>query len=262
MIPTLAAEPIAYIGAFPITNSMVNTTIVSVLLLGSVAILRRKMVLIPRGFQNAVESIVELMITYIEPVAGSAARARRFLPIVGTLFLFILISNWMGILPGVGSIGLWQTHGGEQVLVPLFRPATSDLNTTLALALFAIVGTHIFGTLTIGIWKHLNRFLQIMPIINGFRKGGINIIVGFIEFGVGIIETIGEIAKVVSLSLRLYGNIFAGEVLLTVMASIFAFGLPLPFIFMELIVGIVQALVFAMLTLAFLSIMTEEPHHS
>ncbi len=261
MLPPLAAETIAHIGSFPITNSIVNTGVASVLLVGGALFARRGMRDVPRGFQNIAEAIVEFLLRAAESVTGDAARARRFLPLVGTLFLFILLSNWMGILPGVGTIGIWEELHGKIELVPIFRPAMSDVNTTLALAVFSILATHIFGIIAVGAWKHANRFIQIQPVIDGFRKGGIEIAVGFINFGVGIIEAIGEVAKVVSLSLRLFGNIFAGEVLLTVMASLLAFFLPLPFLGLELIVGIIQATVFSMLTLVFLTVMTEQPHH-
>lgn len=230
------------------------------LLVGGSLFARRKLRDVPRGLQNIAEAILEFLLRAIESVTGDAVRARRFLPIVGSLFLFILLSNWIGILPGVGTIGIWEEVHGEVELVPIFRSAMSDVNTTLALAVFSILATHLFGIIAVGVWKHANRFIQIEPIITGFRKGGIEIIVGFINFGVGIIEAIGEVAKVISLSLRLFGNIFAGEVLLTVMASLLAFFLPLPFLGLELIVGIIQAMVFSMLTLVFLTVMTEQPH--
>ena len=255
----LAAESLMTIGSFPVTNSVVTTAIVSLGLLLTALVIRTKQALVPRGIQNVVESILEFVLGFMQQVTNDRERARRFLPIVGTLFFFILFSNWLGILPGVGSIGSWQIVHGERELIPLFRPAMSDLNTTLALAVFAIVATHLFGITAIGIWKHANKFFQFGTIVQGFKKGGINIFVGLVEFVIGIIETIAEIAKVVSLSLRLYGNVFAGEVLLTVIGSLVAFIAPLPFIALELIVGIVQAMVFSMLTLVFMTVLTEKP---
>lgn len=257
----LAAESLMTIGSFPVTNSVVTTAIVSLGLLLTAFVIRTKRALVPRGIQNLTESILEFILNFMQQVTNDKERARRFLPIVGTLFLFILLSNWLGLLPGVGSIGSWQVVHGEMELIPLFRPAMSDLNTTLALAIFAIVATHIFGIIAIGVWQHANKFFQFGTIVQGFRKGGIHIFVGLIEFVVGIIETIAEVAKVVSLSLRLYGNVFAGEVLLTVIGSLIAFVAPLPFMALELIVGIVQAMVFSMLTLVFMTVLTEKPHH-
>lgn len=261
MIPTLTAEPIIYLGSFPVTNSIINTAIASLGLLSVGFVVRVRRAMVPRGIQNAVEMVIEFMLGYCEQVTRDKQRARKFLPIVGTLFLFILISNWMGILPGVGSIGVWQMHHGEPVLIPLFRPAMSDLNTTLALSVFGIGATHIFGIVLIGFFKHANKFVQLGTVWKNVRKGGINIFVGIVEFGIGLIETVTEIAKIISLSLRLYGNIFAGEVLLTVIASLIAFLAPLPFMALELFVGAIQATVFAMLVLVFMTVLTEQSDH-
>jgi len=148
--------------------------------------------------------------------------------------------------------------------MPLLRGATADLNTTLAIALFSVIMSHIFGVITVGAWSHFNKFVNLKAIVaipKKFKKDPSIIMVNPIKIFVGLIEVISEIAKVASLSLRLFGNIFAGEVLLASMMAISAFILPLPFMFLELIVGIVQALVFAILTLAFMSIATTNEEH-
>jgi len=167
----------------------------------------------------------------------------------------------MGLFPGTGSIGVYQFHHGEVELIPILRPAASDLNLTLAMALIAVIGSHIFGIFTIGFFKHANKFIQLGTLWSSVRKGGINIFIGLVEFMVGIIELVSEAAKVVSLSLRLFGNIFAGEVLLTVIAGLVAFFVPLPFMGLELIVGIIQAMVFSLLTLVYLTVATEKISH-
>ena len=170
----------------------------------------------------------------------------------------------MGLLPGVGTIGFVETLEHEKVFVPLLRGATADLNTTLAMALFAVVMSHVFGVIVVGLWNHFNKFVNIKAIIaipKKVKKDPTILMINPIKIFVGLIEIVGEIAKVASLSLRLFGNIFAGEVLLASMMALSAFILPLPFMFLELIVGIVQALVFAILTLAFMSIaITAEEH--
>ena len=153
---------------------------------------------------------------------------------------------------------------GGRVFVPLLRGATADLNTTLAISLFAVILSHILGVVWVGAWNHFNKFFNIKALAQIFKKGRkepILIMVNPIKAFVGLIEVVGEIAKIASLSLRLFGNIFAGEVLLASMMAISAFLLPLPFMFLELIVGIVQALVFAILTLAFMSIATTNEEH-
>ena len=141
--------------------------------------------------------------------------------------------------------------------MPLFRGATADINTTLALALFAVIASNIFGVIMIGGWNYFNKFINLKAFISlphAIKQDKAAVIVNPITFFVGLIEVIGEVAKVASLSFRLFGNIFAGEVLLASMAVIFAFLLPIPFMFLEVIVGLIQALIFAMLTLVYFTI--------
>ena len=258
LIPPAAAEPLLHIGSFPITNAMVNGWIAVAFFVLVAFIARKRKGLVPTGFHNIVEGIVEFMLIEVEKVAGDRNNAKKFLPIVGTIFLFILFSNWIGLVPGTGSIGVWGIHEGHKALIPLLRPAASDLNLTLAIAIFAVLSSHVIGLTSIGPMSHFSKFINIRGIFRSLKKGPIAIAVAIIEFGVGIIEIVGEIAKVVSLSLRLFGNVFAGEVLLTVMLGIMAFFLPIPFIFLELLVGIIQATVFAMLTLAYLTVATQD----
>jgi F-type H+-transporting ATPase subunit a len=199
-----------------------------------------------------------------DQVTGSRAKTKRIFPIVFAIFIFILINNWLGLLPGIGSIGFIEKEGSHLLFVPLFRGGTADLNTTLALALFTVIGSNIFGFIAVGFWKHFNKYVNLKAfaeIPGKIRKEPTIIFVNPIKVFVGIIEIIGEIAKVASLSFRLFGNIFAGEVLLAAMAVIFAYILPIPFMFLEVIVGIIQALIFAMLTLVYFTIAgTAEEH--
>ena len=151
----------------------------------------------------------------------------------------------MGILPGVGSLGLKEVVGHEEVFVPLFRSTNSDLNMTLALGLISVIATQIFGISALGFFTHFSRFISFKTPIRFFT---------------GILELVAEIAKVVSFSFRLFGNIFAGEVLLVVVFFLVPLIVPLPFMVMEIFVGFIQALVFAMLTLVFLTIATAKEH--
>ena len=252
----LAAEPIFHLGWLPVTNTMINAWIAVAFFAVLGFVVRTKRAMIPRGVQNVMEAVAEFFLTTIESVTHDRVRAKKFLPIVGTIFLFILLSNWMGLIPGTGSIGV--RHGAE--FIPLFRPASSDLNFTLALAVLSVMGANIFGIAAIGFFKHLNKFVPFGTVVASFRKGGINIFTGIVEFFVGLIELVSEVAKIVSLSLRLFGNVFAGEVLLTVIASLVAFFLPLPFLALELLVGAIQAMVFALLVLVYLTVATEPMH--
>ena len=261
LIPPAAAESLFHVGSFPITNAMVNGWIAVVFFVLVAFVASRRKGLVPKGVHNVIEGTIEFMLTETQKVTGDAKRAKQFLPIVGTIFLFILFSNWLGLLPGTGSIGVWGLHNGEVELIPLLRPAASDLNLTLAIAVFAVLASHVIGLLTVGVISHVSKFVNIRGIFRSLKKGPIAILVAVIEFAVGLLEIVSEMAKVVSLSLRLFGNIFAGEVLLTVMLGILAYFLPIPFMFLELLVGIIQATVFAMLTLAYLTVATEEHGH-
>lgn len=260
-LPPLAAEPLFHIGSFPVTNAYVNSTIALVILVVVAFLIKVSMKEVPGRLQNFVESIFESLLGYFDQVTNDREKSKKFLPFVGTVFLFILISNWLGQLPGTGSIGLWLIHEGHLTLIPILRPATSDLNLTIAIALVSVVASHVLGMFTLGFFTHWNKFIQLGTIWKALKTlSPIKILTAFVEFIVGIIELFSEVAKIVSLSLRLFGNIFAGEVLMTVISSLFAYGLPLPFIALEFIVGIVQATVFALLTLVYLTVASSAPH--
>jgi F-type H+-transporting ATPase subunit a len=259
-IPPLVAEPIFHIGNFPVTNAYINSTIAVVIFAIAGFILRKKTAMIPDKVQNAAEGLLEFMLGYVDQVTKDRKKSMKFFPIVGGLFLFILVSNWMGLIPGTGSIGRYLMMHGEKELVPLFRPTNSDLNMTLAMAVFSVIASHIFGIAAIGFFKYANKFIKVWDLVTSVRKGGMSIFVAVVEFAVGIIEVFSEVAKMVSLSLRLFGNIFAGEVLLTVLAGLIAYGVPLPFMLLEVLVGLIQAIVFSMLTLVYLTIATTPIH--
>ncbi|KKR21637.1 MAG: ATP synthase subunit a [Parcubacteria group bacterium GW2011_GWE2_39_37] len=247
---TLFAEPIAHIGSFTITNSLLTSWITVLILVVFFVSIGRKMKQVPGKLQNVFEILLEEALKLADSVTGARKKTEKFLPITLSLFLFILVNNWLGLLPGFGTIGFIEKAEGHSVFIPLLRGGTADLNTTLAISLFAVVMSHIMGVVAIGAWHHLNKFINIKLISEMAKKvwkEPMLLVVNPIKFFVGIIETIGELAKVASLSFRLFGNIFAGEVLLASMMAIFAYALPLPFIFLEIIVGLVQALVFAIL---------------
>lgn len=261
---TLFAEPIYEMGSFTITNSLLNSWLVVIIIAIISITLSRKIKKIPSGIQNVFEMVIEGLLGVFDSVTGSREKSLKFFPFVFTFFVFILINNWMGLLPGIGSIGQIAEHGGHKMFIPYFRGGTADINTTLALATIGVVASHIFRVIAVGAWKYLNKFINIkafLEIPKKFKKDPTIIIVNPIKAFVGLIEIISEIAKVASLSFRLFGNIFAGEVLLASMSAILAFGLPIPFMFLEVIVGVIQALIFAMLILAYLTMNTSEEEH-
>ena len=260
-IVPVAAEAIFSIGTFSVTNTLINAFLALGIFLVTAFFLRSAKKDVPGRFQNFVEMVIEFLLKFFDQVTGDREKSKKFFPMVGSLFLFILVCNWMGLLPGVGSIGLWKGLAGEKEFVPLFRSANSDLNLTLAMAVLSVIGSHIVGVVTIGFFAHANKFIQLGGIWKALKSmKPINILVSLIEFVVGLIEMVSEIAKMASLSLRLFGNVFAGEVLITVIGSLAAFLIPLPFMALEILVGIVQATVFAMLTLVYLTVMTMKPH--
>jgi F-type H+-transporting ATPase subunit a len=261
---TIFAEPVLTVGNFPITNSLLSGWITVFILLTFFILIGKKVSQVPRGLQNIFEIILEEAFNLADSVTGNRKKTEKFLPLVLTLFLFILVNNWLGLLPGVGTVGFVENHAGHSVFVPLLRGATADLNMTLALSLFVVVLSHILGVMSLGVWSHLNKFINfkiLWQTVKKAHKEPMLLMVNPIKIFVGLIEIVGEIAKVASLSLRLFGNIFAGEVLLASMMAISAYVLPIPFMFMEIIVGTVQALVFAILTLAFISIATTAEEH-
>lgn len=229
----LKPEILGYFHNFPITNTLLVSWIVMGILIIAVIVTRLQIKLIPSGIQNFFESIIEVAYTTVADLAGES-KAKVFFPFIMTFFLFIITANWLGLIPGFGTI----TYKGQ----PLLRGMNSDLNMTLSLALVSAIATHIFAVKYLGIKNYLLRWVALNPIF----------------LFVGILEIIGEFTKIVSLSFRLFGNIFAGEVVLSTISSIAAFILPLPFYFLEIIVGFVQAAVFAMLTLVFMVILSEK----
>ncbi len=253
MVP-LAAEPIAHLGTFPITNAMVNAWIVTVFFVIIAAIVSRRKGLIPRGIQNVIEGVIATILGEVEKVTGDRKSARMFFPLIATIFLVILFNNWLGLVPGTGTIGIYGIMHGEMELIPLLRPAGSDLNFTLAIAATALVVSHLAGIRATGVLNYVGKFINVKGIWKSLKHGPMAIMTAVIEFGVGFIEIIGEVAKVLSLSLRLFGNVFAGEMLMVVMLGLVSIAIPVPFIFLEILVGFVQATVFSMLTLVYLMI--------
>ena len=222
---------------FPVTNTIVTTLVADIIIIAIVIAVRKAFSLYPKGIQNCIEMIYEYFYGTIEEVSSKVV---VIFPWVLTFFLFIVVSNLLGQFPGFETIKV-NIAGGE---VPLFKTATSDLNVTAALAVTSIFMCSFYSIKYTGIKNYIGRFIN-------FKMFPIFLIVGILEF-------VGEFTKVISLSCRLFGNLFAGENVMATISSMFAFGLPLPFMLLELLVALIQAIVFAMLTMAFMSIMIEK----
>lgn len=240
----LAPETIFQIGFLPITNTLITTWFSMIVIIGLVYASTRTIALVPGRPQAVIEIVLDWIYGLGEGLSDPV-RAKKFFSIVATFFIFILFANYLGLIPGVGTIGFYQVHGQEEVWVPLIRPMNTDLNATLALALISVTMTHYYAISILGFGAYLGKFFSLNPVF----------------LFVGLLEIIAEFTKLISLSFRLFGNIFAGEALLVTISSLFAFILPLPFMALELLVGFVQAMIFMMLTLVFMIILSEKAAH-
>lgn len=251
-IPTLAPEALFHLGPVTVTNTMINVWLAIVIFAVIGIVISRTAKLRPGKFQNGFEHIIEILFGYFDQVTGDRTKTRRFFPLVGSIFFFILLSNWLGLLPGTGSITVG--HG------MLLRPANTDLNLTAAMAIVSVVASHLYAFAAIGVFTHLSKFIQLKQLALSVKKGPVGVFGAVVEFAVGLLEIISEFAKMLSLSLRLFGNIFAGEVLISVISALAIALVPTPFMMLELLVGLIQASVFAMLTLVYLTLASEAPH--
>lgn len=242
---SITPEIITNLLGIPVSNTLITSLMATVILAAIAYFSTREMKETPKGAQNILETIIEALFKMTDGVTGDRKQTYQFFPIVATIFIFIITSNWLGLVPGFGSLGFYETaeegmlEGGHAVFVPLLRSTNSDLNTTLALAVVSVLAIQIFGIMALGVFKYGKKFINFSSPI---------------KFFVGILELVSEVAKMISFSFRLFGNVFAGEVLLVVIMTLAPFIAPLPFFGLELFVGFVQALVFAMLTIVFLKV--------
>lgn len=270
---SIAAEKVFEAYGFPITNSLMATGIASLLLILFAIMVGNNLKRKPGTAQLIAELIIGGLHSFFGQMSGK--HGEKFFPLVTTIFLFVVTSNWLGLLPGVGSIGLYETEEpheetvvaeavpaeeqaeetavtetvdqaeGEEAteevhrkFVPILRGPTADLNNTIALGIVAFFAIQYYGFTTLGL-GHLKRYIDISNPI---------------KFFVGALEAVLDLSKIISFAFRLFGNIFAGEVLLAVMAFLMPVLVPVPFFFLEVFVGLIQGLVFAMLTAVFISL--------
>src|SRR3989344_4215296 len=253
---TLFAEPIYHYKDFFITNALLTSWIAVIFIIILSFVIRSKLKEVPRGIQSFFEVIIEGALSLCDQVTNDRALSIKIFPIAISVFIFILVNNWLGILP-FGGFGLIEEGETGAVFVPFLRGGTADINTTIALAVMAVLGANIFGVFSIGIWKTFNKYVNlkvIRQIGKKLQKDPTIIIVAPITFFVGLIEIVGEFAKIASLSFRLFGNVFAGEVLLVSMAALVGYIIPIPFLFLEILVGLIQALIFSILLVVYFTI--------
>ncbi len=257
----ISAEKLTEWMGIPITNTLLMSWVVVIVLTIFALLTRYRMKLVPSKVQLVVELMVENVFSFIADTLESKELARRFFPLIVTIFVFIFTANMLEFIPGVGSIGFiakeatqlaGKTSGGE--FIPLFRSMSTDLNVTLALAIISFLVIEISGILVVGFFRYFHRFLP----FGAFKHGIGN---GLIAFFVGIIEFVSELIRLISFSFRLFGNIFAGEVLLAVVTFFVPFIIPVPFMIFEVFVGFIQAAIFAMLTLFFIKLAVTDAAH-
>lgn len=257
---TLYAEHIGDIGPLPVTNALFTSWIVVGVIVIFALVLKFKIKQVPRGIQNFFEFVIDGAMSLSDQVTGDRKISEKAFPFVFPVFIFILLSNWIGIMP-FGGFGLIEHTDHGQVFIPLIRSGTADINGNLALAIISIIGANIFGILSIGLWKTINKYVNLNAlgsIFTKIKKDPMIILTAPIMFAIGFLELIGEFAKVASLSFRLFGNVFAGEVLLASMAAIVAYVVPIPFLILEVFVGVIQAFIFAILTLVYYTIASQD----
>lgn len=239
---SLKAETLFHLFGIGITNSLFLTGMVMAVLIIFSLLLSRKISVVPGMVQSGVEMGFEKLLGVMEATLGSRPKAEQYFPLIATIFIFIMLSNLLGLLPGVGS--LFLKHEG--VHVPLFRSPAADLNFTLAFAVISVIASNLLGMQAVGVLPHIKKYLNVSNPIKLF---------------IGVLELVSEFAKIISLSFRLFGNVFAGEVLLTIVFSLAPYLIPLPFLFLELFVGLIQAFLFAMLTLVSIALHTAHEEH-
>ncbi len=264
---TLFAEPVYHHQNLTITNALITSWVAVIIIVILSLVVRSKLKEIPKGIQNFFEVIVEGALSLCDQVTNDRKLSVKIFPIAISVFVFILVNNWIGLVP-LGGLGLLERGKEGLSFISFLRGGTADINTTLALAIMAVIGANVFGVFSIGLWKTFNKYVNIRvlgDIWKKVRKEPTVILVAPITFFVGLIEIVGEFAKVASLSFRLFGNVFAGEVLLVSMAALVGYVVPIPFIFLEILVGVIQALIFSILLVVYFTIGAsdhDEEHHS
>jgi F-type H+-transporting ATPase subunit a len=267
-------DPFFKLGPIYITNTLIASWLSILVLVGFFFFATRKMRLIPKGLQSFAELVIEIILNFVEGVAGRE-NGRRFFPIVATIFLYVLMNAWLGLLPVFNVIGIahagtsdtllnsflsiFPKYSGAIIDVPILRPANTDINIPLMLALVSFLSVEYWGITSLGFRYYLGKFLRFQQLFQGLKdlvKGKIkpalsSILFGIIDAFVGILETLAEFVRIISFTFRLFGNMTAGEVLLLMITFLIPWVVGSLFYGLETLLGFIQALIFAALTLVF-----------
>jgi len=266
----LPSEGVFHISAFTVTNTLIAGWL-TIIVLGSLFYAAtRKMKLIPDKLQNLAELVVETLLNFVKGVAGEN-NARTLFPLVATIFLYVWTNALLALIPIFGTIGIIEHNG---TFVPLLRAANTDINLPLSIALISFVSVEFWGLRSLGFFHYINGFFNFGQLRDGFKslfKGKIKpavsgIMFGFINLFIGGLEILSHFIRIISFTFRLFGNMTAGEILLLVVSFLIPLVASIPFYGLELLVGVLQALIFAGLTLVFgviaMAPHEEEPEHA
>lgn len=242
-IPGLDPEILFTVGGYPIANSTFFIFVIILAFLVGTFFVFRKFTLRPGGFQVAVEAIYEGILGLVDQITSNRKRSQIIFPVIGAMLVYLAVANLIGLIPGLENITLNGT--------PLFNTPTADFNTTFGLALGAVIIINIISIIEWGPFAYVGKFVPLHKVYQGFRKGIGAGFMSIIDFLLGVLDIIGEFAKVISLSLRLFGNMYAGQVLAVILLGAFAYIIPSVWLAMNLFVGLLQAMVFASLVAAY-----------
>jgi len=251
----LPAEPVAHIGHFSVTNTLIASWFTIIVLVVLSFILTRKMQLIPGKRQAMAEAIVEGLLNFVESVAGKK-QSRMLFPGVATIFLYVISNAYLALFPFFGSIGIIE-HDGK--FAPLFRAANTDVNVPLSIAIMSFIFVETWGMRALGVLHYVSEFVNVRQMGQGFKElfagqvktAVMNIVFGFINLFVGVLEIFSHLTRMLSFTFRLFGNMTAGEILILVSSFLIPLIFTIPFYGLELLIGLIQALIFSGLTLVF-----------
>jgi F-type H+-transporting ATPase subunit a len=251
----LPAEAVFHIGHFSVTNTLIASWFTIIVLVVLSFILTRKMKLIPGKRQAMTEAIVEGLLNFVESVAGKK-HARILFTGVATIFLYVISNAYLALFPFFGSIGVIE-HDGK--FAPLFRAANTDVNVPLSIAIMSFIFVESWGMRSLGVSHYLSEFINFRQMVEGLKQllkgkmgqGVMDIVFGFINLFVGVLEIFSHLTRMLSFTFRLFGNMTAGEILILVSSFLIPLVFTIPFYGLELLIGLIQALIFSGLTLVF-----------
>ncbi len=253
-LPTIDAPILGSIGPFSIATSTVTVGLIT-FIVTALCVLALRSKLIPGKVQHVMEMFYEAVVSFLSSILGSKEKSEKAVPFVGALMVYLIIANLLPMMPGVAAFYVTGANGEH---VTLFRGATTDFNTTFGLALAVILMMQLIGMKEQGVFGYLSHFIQVKQVYHGFRKSFGEGLVSIVGFLVGLIEIISEFAKMLSLSLRLFGNLFAHEVLTVILLGAFAYGVPAIWMGMGVLVGVVQSVVFVALVTVYYSLVLKK----